>query len=320
MNLACFYAFIASLFWGVGFIGSRYGLEEFGPLWVTSLRFIIASLAMAPVIYQSKARVKELFLDLKAPFICSFFLSGIICLQIAGLEFTTIAKSGFITILYAFFTPVICLFLYKKKIDSSYWVLLGIAFLGMLMLCDFSLSSLNFGDFLTLLCALFSTLHILAISKYAKTQNALVFNFKQMVFVSLITLISALIFEGSPTNLINGRVFLNTQAIGGLIFMGVFSTSIAFALQLKAQEKLSEHIASLIFLLESPLAAFLGFFVFAETMSFTAIAGCALVMISVAMIPLIKRVSFDYSILFKTRDHLLRPINFLLLLSLCIIL
>ena len=42
MIIAYCCAFLAAFFWGAGFIGSRFGLEAMGPMWVCFFRFFVA--------------------------------------------------------------------------------------------------------------------------------------------------------------------------------------------------------------------------------------------------------------------------------------
>lgn len=284
MYMAYFYALVAAIFWGVGFIGSRYGLQEIGPFWLTFFRFLVASVALVPFILKIKGKSFNISL-FKGSFICSIFLTALITFQIAGLQYTTVAKSGFITILYAFFTPLICYFLFKKKISQRFWVYLGLAFVGMLLISELSLAALNYGDFLTLLCAFASSFHIICISHFSKEHDNSLFNFMQLLFVAVISLPLAVYFEGIPKSLSSLSILSNSYAVGGIVFMGVFSTSIAFFLQVKSQQKIPAHVAGLIFLLESPLAAILGYISFNESMSGIAMFGSFLVILSVGLMP-----------------------------------
>lgn len=312
MIIAYTYALIAAIFWGIGFIGSRYGLDEVGPIWLTFLRFFIASIVFMPAILKIKKESFNFSL-LKGAFISAIFLSLVIILQISGLQYTTVAKSGFITILYAFFVPLISYFVFKRSIAKNFWILLSGAFFGMILISEFEIKNLNYGDFLTLLCALSSACHIISISKFSKGKDLRVFNLIQLFFVSLICLPTALILEGVPESLINLSILDNHKAVGGIIFMGIFSTSIAFFMQAKSQQKIPAHIAGLIFLLESPLAAMLGFLAFNEEMTYIAMIGCLLVISCVALMP------FENMNLRPLKVHLIKFANIFGMLAITIL-
>lgn len=278
------YAIFAALFWGAGFIGSRFGLEAFTPMWVTFFRFLIAGIFLVPLLKDIRREDlnKNVLLGAAS---CGVVLTFMIFLQIKGLQYTTVAKSSFITITYAFITPIICSFLFKEKLSLVFWSTVMMAGVGILLLCEMNLAALNYGDLLTFIGAALSSVHLLLISYYAKKLPRLaVFNILQMFSVCAISFVMAIIFEGvRPVT--TGMVFQDYRAISGLVFMGVFSTSLAFMFQTKSQKILKPYIAGLIFLLESPFAAILGYFVFKEVLSPMAIVGCSLVMLSVGLIP-----------------------------------
>lgn len=278
------FALLAAIFWGAGFIGSRFGLEALSPMWVTFFRFLIALMATMPFLLSMKKTKLRMELVLGA-FVCGGILTTMIFLQIKGLQLTTVAKSGFITILYAFFTPVLCKLLYGSRLSSFYWLMLSVALVGMGLICELSLGTFNQGDALTLICAFFSALHILAISHFTKEiGNMMLFNILQLFAVCLLSLPVAMYLDG--TDAINANSFFtNNSAVFGLIFMGIFSTSVAFFMQMKAQEKIPPHQASLIFLMESPCAAVLGYIAFGETLSIMSIFGMILVTLTVAVLP-----------------------------------
>ena len=285
MITAYSYAIFAAFFWGAGFIGSRYGLEELSPMWVTFFRFFVAFVVALPSIVAVRKKHLDVKLFLGA-FICAAFLSSMMFLQIKGLQYTTVAKSGFITILYAFFTPILCWIFYRKKLSGIYWSLMLVALVGMMLICEFDFSNFNRGDLLSFICAFVSSFHILAINHFSKfIKNFSLFNLMQMFFVCLISFPLAIGLEGTEI-VIKGKFLDSTYVLSGILFMGIFSTSIAFFLQGKSQQKIPPHMASLIFLLESPFAAILAFAIFHEVMSNMAIVGSLLVVLTVALLPL----------------------------------
>lgn len=279
-------ALFTSLLWGAGFIGSKYGLEELGAMWVTFARFAVALVVCLPTIFWIKKESISLKL-LGQVLICSTFLAGIMFFQIKGLEYTTVAKSGFITILYVFFTPVLGYLFFKTKITKTFMALLLVAFIGILLLLELNLSNLNQGDLYTLLCALCSAMHLIAISHFSKvTKNIFLFNILQLFFVSIICLPLAIYFEGFSAPV---RVLSNVETYAptllAIIFMGVLSTAIAFLLQIKAQQTISASKVGLIYLLESPFAVLLGFILLGESLTSKNLVGCFLVLSAVALIP-----------------------------------
>jgi drug/metabolite transporter (DMT)-like permease len=199
-----------------------------------------------------------------------------------------VAKSGFITTLYALFIPLIMMGLTGKKYRKTFWALILMALIGMALMCNLDLKDLNHGDFFTLLCALCGACHIIYIGKIAnEISSPIEFNFLQNFFVALFSLVIALTFKG-PVSLLPLANF-NSSAVRGLIFLGVFSSMLAFTIQVIAQRKIPTHIAGLIFLMESPFAALFGYFVFKEVLNPLNLLGAGLIMLAVLLVPIFGR-------------------------------
>ncbi len=311
MLFSYFCAFLAAFFWGAGFIGSRMGLDGLDAYWITFFRFLIALLFSFPfVLYKCRLRdFKAVFTSKLLPILllASFLLSMMMFLQVQALEYTSVANSGFIIILYAFITPILMLSFFKTKLSNFYWSMLMISLGGMAFMLDFNIEGFNRGDFLSLLCALCSALQIIVISKATEYKlNSIVLNFTQMFFISIIMLITSLSVKGiTPVYTLVENIQHNHQTIWGLLFMGVFSTALGFFMQLEAQKRIKSHMASLIFLTESPIAAILAFFILGEVMSANAILGACIVMLCIAVLP------FEAYIKTSTKRFLLKRVYFI---------
>lgn len=272
----------ATAIWGLGFVGTRWTFNNYSPMWSNSLRFIFAGLIIAPIlIFLPKLKT------FKGPLLASIFIYLALLLQTIGLAHTTLAKSGFLTVFYAIFTPIISIFLYRQKFKTSYWALLSLAFLGILFLCELNLNNFNIGDAYTIASAFALSLHILVVDRYAKGSHPVVFNGWQSIFVGIIGLVVAYFTEGWPnlSPLLDPGNLFKPGPIWGFVVLSIFSSLIAFSLQVYAQKGTAPHVVSLSFLMESVFAALFGFLLFNETLSTMALIGCTLVVGSVLLLP-----------------------------------
>lgn len=283
-----FLLILATFIWGLGFVGTRWTFMDYSDVWSNTLRFIFAGALVLPFVL---FRPKVLF-D-KGAFICALALAVALQLQTVGIGLTSLAKSGFLTAAYALFTPILALAFFKIKIRSTFWGLLTFAFLGIAMICEFSLSQFNVGDLYILVSALFFSLHILAIDKFAQKKSAILFNFAQIVYIGILCTGFAFVVEGpvSLAPLFELEALFTISSLWGFIILSVFSSIIAFSLQVYSQQGIAPHIVSLIFLLESIFATLFGYLFFKETLSPLSMAGCVLVVSTVALIP--KLTSFN---------------------------
>lgn len=274
--------------WGFGFIGTRWTFSEFDPYWSNALRFSLAGLLSLPFLFYKKSFWRKNNI-LRKSMISSIFLLGTLLLQTLGLSSTTVAKSGFITTLYSLFIPLFMMLFTGKKYRPTFWMLIVMALLGMALMCNLEVKDLNKGDFLTLLCAISAAFHIMYIGKISnQIESPVEFNFLQNFFVALFSIAIALLFSG-PVDLAPLKDF-HSQAVRGLLFLGIVSSMIAFTIQVVAQKKIPVHIAGLIFLMESPFAAMFGYIVFKEVLTPQNMLGAALIMLSVILVPVFGRV------------------------------
>lgn len=167
-------------------------------------------------------------------------------------------------------------------------MLILMALAGMALMCNLEVKDLNVGDFLTLLCAFSAAFHIMYIGKVAAhIDSAIEFNFLQNFFVALFALTLAMIMKGQVS--LAPLLHFESDAVKGLLFLGIISSMISFSIQVIAQKKIPSHIAGLIFLMESPFAAVFGYFIFRESLNQMNVLGAILVMLSVVLVPVLGR-------------------------------
>ncbi len=281
----------ATALWGLGFVASRWLLDSYSPLWANSLRYMLAGLIAVPILAFYKTHKKSTQY-LRFGLIASVLLFSSMYLQIIGLNYTTVAKNGFITIFYAMFTPVLMMFFYKKRYHYLFWALLLLAMIGIALMCDLKVDNFNFGDFLTLICALIFAVHIIYLDKISKyISSALEFNLLQCFYMGIMGAIIALIWGESVSfaPLLEWDKLFVPSALSGLVFLSIFSSIIAFSIQVHSQKFITPHIVALIFLLESPFAAFFGYMLLNEKLTPMNTVGAILVVIAIALLPLVNR-------------------------------
>jgi len=272
---------LATAIWGAGFMGTRWTLDTYTPLWSHSLRFIFAGLIISPIIIFNYKKI-----NWKKGLILSILLFIALILQTYGIKYTSLAKSGFITTFYALFTPMLLGIYYKKKFSNAYWGIVAMAIFGMALLCDLEWSGFNIGDAYTLASALFFSIHIIAIEKIAFDEPPILLNGVQCFFMGIIGLIYGVLIEGVPNlDSINfTHEDFNQKVVLGFVILSVFSSLIAFSIQMIAQKEIPSHLVSLIFLMESIFASILGYFAFDEKLTMTAMFGALIVLLAVMLL------------------------------------
>lgn len=139
--------------------------------------FLLRSLLFL-VFWYFRSYLKPLFYW-RISFVCCFILFSSMYLQIEGLHYTTAAKNGFITVLYALFTPMLTLLFYRARHGLLFrhcflWHSLAFSW------CVIWALSSSIGGIFTLLCAILFSFHILYLDRIARhIPSALEFNLAQ---------------------------------------------------------------------------------------------------------------------------------------------
>lgn len=281
---------LAGIFWGFGFIATIWALQSLSTSAIIFYRFMMAFLISLVFLAIAKTPKETYLHELKLAFIPGIFLWATLFFQTWGLEITTATKSSFITTLYVIIVPVIMWILGKEKLSWLHWFSVALALLGTALIVDLhslqiSAESLNWGDFLTLVCAFAAALSIIILGDRAsRTKSPFGFNAFQCMWVALIALIA--LPWSSKWDLGN----LTTEAWIGILSLGIGSSLLAFWLQIRAQRVLSPSVASLLFLAESPIACVFAYFLLSERMTGSQWAGAILIMIacSLTLVPVSK--------------------------------
>ncbi|WP_419168175.1 DMT family transporter [Halobacteriovorax sp.] len=280
---------IACAIWGMGFAGTRFTLIDYSPVWSNSLRYIFAGL-FALLILLFRGDFKKLSNnkdEVIGGLVCSALLMTALQLQTVGIALTTMAKSGFFTVFYAVITPIIAVIFLGQRVRKTFWLLLMTSMLGIMMMNGMDFNNFNIGDGFVIVSAVFFSLHIIATDRYANNVDAIRFNFLQCIFMGIMGLVFALIYEGATSLevLYSAKALSFPSALWGFLIVSIFSSLIAFSLQIVAQKTIPAHIVGLVFLSESIFAALFGYLFFKETLDPTAMLGAFVIVISVALVP-----------------------------------
>jgi len=183
-------------------------------------------------------------------------------------------KSGFITALYIVLVPIAGLFL-KKKAGINIWVSVGIATVGMYLLCVKSGFEVHYADLILFVCAIGFTAHILVIDRFIPFVNGVKLSALQFLVAGILGLIFMFAFESPSITVIL------KDAIP-ILYAGLLSSGVAYTLQIVAQKETNPTVASVVMSLESVFAVLSGV-LFGEVMSGREIVGCVLMFIAVIL-------------------------------------
>jgi drug/metabolite transporter (DMT)-like permease len=272
-----------TLIWGGTFALIKNALNDISPLLFLGLRFTLAALIFLPFVYSHLKKTNKK--TLIAGSILGFFYFSGFTAQTIGLNLTTATKSGFITGTFVVFIPILQLIIEKRKpkwfnLFSVFLVLIGLIMLSSKgdNVLDFIKqlgSDFNFGDLLTLLCAILFAFQVVYVDVFTKKYDYLPMVFVQLLITGLGGFI--LSFAFSITSLETIRINLNTSVVTAILYTAIFASIIATVIQLKFQKTVSPTKAGIIFSIEPIFAALFAYFLLNEKISNFGLIGCVLI-------------------------------------------
>lgn len=264
---------VTAVIWGGGFVATKNGLGHITPFYLMAARFLIAFFLLSALFYKKvKTITKE---DLKGGLTIGIFLFTAFTTQTIGLKYTTPAKQAFLTGTYVVMVPFLYWILYKKRPDIFSYLGAFLCFVGIATLTySGSVLNLNLGDTLTLVCALLYAGHIVATGYFAENLDPIVLSIIQFGLSGVLSLICALIFEPSPQA-------LNSSAVFSILYLGLFSTCIAFIFQTVGQKYTTSTKAAIILSTEAVFGTLFSVLLIHEKFTLNMFIGCALIFISI---------------------------------------
>jgi drug/metabolite transporter (DMT)-like permease len=275
---------ITAIIWGSGFVASAIALDHFTPYQILAGRFIIGTLILG-VIFHKKVKNIDKSTMIKGA-VLGIFLYLAFALQTVGLQYTTPSKNAFLTAVNVVIVPFIAFVMYKRKIDIYELVGAILAMIGVGVLSLKLSADINIGDLLTLGCAFGFAFHIFYTAKYVKHSDPILLTLIQMITAAIIGSIVVL-FKGETS------VVMEKEGVFSLLYLGVFSTTIAYLLQTVAQKMITETKAAIILSTESFWGMVFSIAILDEAMTIKMVLGAILILcaiiISETKLPFLKR-------------------------------
>jgi len=281
---------LTALIWGSAFVAQSVGMDYVGPFTFNGIRSIVGTLALIPCILlldrlklsAAPKTKEEKKLLLLGGLCCGLVLFVAANFQQIGLVDAPAGKGGFLTALYIVLVPIAGLFIRRpdgsrRRPNLLQWIAVGIALVGMYLLCITGEFTLARSDIMLILCALFFTVHILVIDHFAPHVDCVRMSCIQFFVAGVLSLLCMVIFGETITF---GAVW---DCKWSILYAGVLSSGAAYTLQMIGQKKVNPTVASLILSLESVFAALSGWLILSESFSVREFIGCVLIMAAIVI-------------------------------------
>lgn len=263
---------VITLVWGTSFVLMQESVRLVPPYRFLAWRFGLASIVML-ALYGRRL--------LQAPRRQVMAASGIgvtlfvgYAAQIIGLQYTTAARSGFVTGLAVVMVPFAALLLLHQRPSLAALVGVTLAGVGLFLLSWPGLggesSALLRGDLITLVCSVAFALQIVLVGKHAPNMEAMTLATAQLVAVALLSALFSLSEAASAAPPL--------WLWGGVAFLAVAGTALAFTVQSKAQRFTSPTHVGLIFAMEPVFSGLFAWLVTGEVLTGRSLLGCGLIL------------------------------------------
>lgn len=263
---------VTAFVWGSGFVVTAIALYYLTPFQVMAGRFILASIILSLLFaYKFKSFTKAIVW--KGAILGTILFIGF-ALQTVGLQFTTPSKNAFLTAVNVVIVPVIAYFIFKRKIDRHETIGSILAIIGIGFLTLQGTLTMNIGDALSLACAVAFAFDIFYTNLFVQKEDAISLTIVQFYTASLLSVLIVFLQGDIPFS-------FEREAILSIVYLAVFSTTVAYVFQNVAFRYTTATKAAIILSLESFFGMLLSVLLLHEALTGRMVIGAILIMAAI---------------------------------------
>lgn len=275
--LAALGLILTTMIWGSSFVVMKNSVSTLPPTYLLALRFSSAAVVLGIVFHR---RLKNLCRrSLYCGIILGVFLELSYLFQTYGLKYTTASKNAFITTLYVIIVPFLHWMLNKKKPGRNNMAAASLAVVGLALLSLQGDLTINFGDFLTLLCGISFGIHMVLIDRYTKDNDPVILTMIQVAVVGILNWCLAPMFDRG----FDFSCLSDAALIGSIVYLAIPCTVLGFLLQNVGQKYLSANTSSILLSMESVFGAVFSVIFLKEVLTGRMLIGCVFMFLAVIL-------------------------------------
>lgn len=261
---------LTALIWGTGFVVMKNTLSSLPPAAIIAIRYAIATMLTA-ILFGKHLKGLTRW-DVARGALVGLMLALAYIVQTIGLSYTTAGKNAFLTTVYVLLVPFGSWLIFRQKPGRRTFLAaaLMLAGIGCLSL-DGESGGLNIGDLLTILCGVFYAAHIMAVERCQRRTNTYALIVLQFAFAAAFAAVYHVLFEREMP------MSFSLGTVGGMLYLSVFSTTIAMSLQNIGQSMAPASHASILLSLESVFGALASCIFLGETVTARMLLGFAVI-------------------------------------------
>lgn len=265
---------IVAIIWGSGFVATAISLEAYTAFQSMAVRFFIGAILLIVIFHKQLRSIKKS--TIIKGMILGIILYIAFALQTVGLAHTTPSKNAFLTAVNVIAVPFIGYFLFKKQMNRFEIIGAILSVIGIALLSVNHVDGMNIGDLLSLLCAFAFAFHIIYTGIFVKSEKPIPLTIIQFATAALI----GFVMIG-----IRGEIVLQVEAkpLLALIYLGVFSTGIAFFMQTYAQQFVNETKSAILLSTEAVWGMFFSIIIIQEVVTQRMMVGACIIIAAILL-------------------------------------
>lgn len=253
---------------GSSLIVVKSAAEYISPNFLIALRFTAAFAVLALILRKRLRNVSRSLLGRCAVIGACLFLAYWI--QTIGVTFAMPGKSAFLSSIYCVLVPFIYWLISGQKPKLRNLVAAALCVAGIVLTSMTGGFTMALGDVLALLSGVFFAAHIAVVGKLGQGEDPIVVTILQFGFCSLFAWIATFALEGL-------HMTWDTRALGGVLYLTLFCTTLALLLQNVGQKYASPASASILMSTESVFGILFSFLFAGEVVTARLAVGFALI-------------------------------------------
>ena len=267
--------FASAIIWGGSFFVMKNTLDVFPVFSLLALRFTVGAALLALICWKKWEKFTPDYLWRGAAMGACLFLAYTI--QTFGLSHTTPSKNAFLTAVYCVIVPFMAWAVTHRRPDryNIMAALLCVSGVGLISLTEeFTIQS---GDLLTLISALFYAGHIVTVDKVSPNKDISLLTVLQFAFAGLFSWVGVLFLEDFPAP----SVIFQAENLIAMGYLCVLATTAALLFQNVGQVWSDPASAAVILSLESVFGVLFSVLFYGDPLTGRLLVGFVLIFVAV---------------------------------------
>lgn len=268
---------LAAFFWGSGNVANKTVLQDMDPFAAAAARNLVAAVVLLPFAIRDILRLSDKSAWTKSALVPSALFAVAIIAQQWGYQSASVPNASFLVNAACVLTPNMAYFVLRDQINFCTALAAILTAIGIYLMSGAgrSLADLNVGDIACLVSAVFYAGWMVALSRHATVHG------RPLATTCLHSALTFVVASGVLFFLAPQQPGTWSGAMPEFLYLGVFSTALAFGLTAAAQAQVSASTTAILVAAESHFGAVGAIFVLGERPTTLVALGAGLMLFAI---------------------------------------